>query len=283
MTYGGRLYGVPYAADSIGLLRNVDLAPRPPATVEEMIEDGRALCAAGRAEAPLALQVGKGDGFYVYPLFTSAGGRLFQQLRNGGWDPDALSDAGSAAGFGRLRALGEAGEGILRREVDRDRAIALFTQGRTPYLVAAPWAIGEAQQAGMKIGVSPVPGFAGAGPARSLVAVHGFYLASAGRNKSIAQDLVGEHLTRTDIALALYAAQPRTPMLRSALDHVRRTDSLAAVFHDQCAEGDLIPSDPGVERMWEIFHRAEIEVVAGDGVDAVLRRLRQAVVEANAG
>jgi arabinogalactan oligomer / maltooligosaccharide transport system substrate-binding protein len=281
MSYQDRLYGVPYAADSIGLLRNLDLAPEPPETIEEMIAHGKRLCAAGRAEVPLALQVGDGDGFYIYPLFTSAGGRLFQRLPGGDWDADALTDAASAAAFARIRALGEQGEGILRRAVDRDPAIELFTGGRTAYLVCAPWAVGEARRAGIQLGASAVPGFADGGPARSLVAVHGFFLASAGTNKSIAQDLIGEYLTRTDVSLALYDAQPRTPALRTALDRVRETDALTTVFHEQCANGDMIPSTTDVGPMWNAFHVAESAIVAGADVNTVLRRLRQSVESLN--
>ncbi|MFI2710636.1 extracellular solute-binding protein [Micromonospora sp. NPDC018662] len=283
MTYQGQLYGVPYAGDSIGLLRNLDLAPLAPTTVEEMIAHGREVCAEGRAEVPVALQVGDGDAFYVYPLFTSAGGRLFHRLPGGGWDPDALTGEDCAAAFRRLRALGEQGEGILQRAIDRDRAMELFLTGRTPYLVGAPWAIGEARRAGIKLAVSAVPGFVGGAPARSLVAVHGFYLSSTSANKSIAQDLIGEYLTRTDLAMALYAAQPRTPALRNTLDRVRRTDPSTAVFHDQCMTGDLIPSTSDVAGLFEAFHVAECEVVAGGEVDGVLRRLRQAVADINGG
>ncbi|MCZ7436823.1 extracellular solute-binding protein [Micromonospora sp. WMMC241] len=283
MTHHGQLYGVPYAGDSIGLLRNLDLAPLPPATVEEMIAHGRELCAAGRAEMPLALQVGTGDAFYVYPFFTSAGGRLFRRRADGGWDLDDLVGAGATAAFRRLRALGEQGEGILQRAIDRDRAMELFLTGRTPYLVGAPWAIGEARRVGIRLAVSPVPGFADGGPARSLVAVHGFYLSSTSANKSIAQDLIGEYLTRTDLALALYAAQPRTPALRNTFDRVRRTDPSTAVFHEQCMNGDLIPSGPDVGPLFKAFHEAECDVVAGGDVEGALRRLRQAVADINDG
>jgi maltose-binding protein MalE len=281
MTYEDALYGIPYASDSIALLRNLELAPQPPATVEEMLAHGRRLCGANRSSDPVALQVGTGDGFYVYPLYSSAGGRLFSRDSDGGWDVNAVAGAGSAAALGRLRALGEQGEGILRREIDRDAAIRTFIEGRTPYLVCAPWGMGEARAAGVRVAASPMPPFENAQPARSLIAVHGFFLASASRNKAIAQDLIGEHLTRTEVALALYAAQPRTPALRTALDSVFGSDAEARVFHDQCEVGDLIPSAPDVVAMWEMFNRAEVDTVAGDGVEAVVQRLRQSVVDAN--
>jgi arabinogalactan oligomer / maltooligosaccharide transport system substrate-binding protein len=279
MTYGGRLYGIPYAADSIALLRNLELAPQAPATLEELLSNGRSLCAAGRAREPFVVQVGTGDGFYVYPLYTSAGGRLFVEAADGRWDPTAVAGEGTVNAFARLRMLGEQGDGILRREIDRDKAIALFTRGETPYLVCAPWGIGEARAAGMPVAVSPVPPFAGGAPARSLVAFHGFYLASTSRNKSVAQDLISHHMTRTEVAMALYAAQPRTPALRSALDKVLASDAASAIFHRQVEAGDIIPSDPEIVDVWNVFHRAEVDVVAGQPVEPVLRSLQQRLVQ----
>jgi maltose-binding protein MalE len=276
MAYRGQLYGVPYAADSICLMRNLDLAPHPPATMDELIAHGQRLCAAGRAEVPVALQVGTGDCFYVYPLFVSAGGRLFA-ADGSGWDPAAMTGTGSAAAFARLGALGERGDGILRSEIDRDRAMNLFAEGRTPYLVCAAWAVGVAREAGVRLGVSPMPPLRDGAPTRSLVAVHGFYLASAGANKSIAQDLVVDYLTRSQVALDLYAAQPRTPALRSALAKVVAEDTLAAPFHEQCERGDLIPSTADSAAMFTLFHQAEVAVVSGADPTSGVRTLGQSL------
>lgn len=58
---------------------------------------------------------------------------------------------------------------------------------------------------------------------------------------------------------------------------MRQTDALTTVFHEQCANGDIIPSAPDVGPMWKAFHMAETAIVAGREVNAVLRRLRQSV------
>jgi maltose-binding protein MalE len=178
MTVDSLLYGIPYASDSVALLRNLDLAPDPPTTFEEMISHGRRLCQEGMCTDPAAIQVGSGDGFYIYPLFTSAGGRIFSRSPDGKWDVDAIAGAASSAAFQRLAQLGEIGEGILRREVDRDTAVAMFTAKRTPYLVCAPWGFSPARAAGIRFAVSEVPPFEGEGPTQPLVAFHGFFLAS---------------------------------------------------------------------------------------------------------
>jgi arabinogalactan oligomer/maltooligosaccharide transport system substrate-binding protein len=281
MTYRAELYGIPYASDSIALLRNPELAPEPPATMEKLIDHGRSLCRARRAREPMALQVGTGDAFYVYPLYTSAGGRLFVRAADGAWDPEAIARPASAAAFDRLRALGEQGERILRREIDRDRAIALFIRRETPYLVCAPWAVGQIRTAGVPVAVSPVPPFADGGPTRSLVATHGLFLASSARNKIIAQDLIADYMTRTDVALALHAAQPRTPALRSGLEEVLEADPASAVYDDQCQAGDIIPSGPDTVPLFSAFHRAECDAIAGSDVDSVMRRFFNSIVDIN--
>jgi arabinogalactan oligomer/maltooligosaccharide transport system substrate-binding protein len=241
------------------------------------------LCERGAADEPLALQVGAGDCFHVYPLFTSAGGRLLHEPPKQGWDADAMLAAESRAAFARLGALGEQGQRILRREIHRERAIALFTQGRTPYLVCAGWAVGDARAAGLRIGLSPMPAFADGGPPRSMVAVHGFCLANASANKSIAQDLIADYLTRTEVALALYAAQPRTPALRAGRDSVAAADEPMATFHELCERGDLIPSTEDSVAMFSIFHEAECAVLAGESTDTVLRRMSRSLARARSG
>ena len=285
MTYRGRLYGIPYASDSIALLRNtsLDTAPEPPATVEELLQRGRSLCRDKRAREPLAIQVGTGDAFHVYPLYTSAGGRLFVRAADGGWDAEAIAGQRSAAAFARLRALGEQGERILRREITRERAVEMFFRGETPYLLCAAWAVGDLRSAGIPIPmeVSPVPPFAGGWPTRSLVATHGLFLASSARNRIIAKDLIVDYMTRTEVALKLHAAQPRTPALRSGLGEVLESDPISAVYNEQVEHGDIIPSGADTVELLQAFHRAECDAIAGADVDAVMRRFSRAIVEIN--
>jgi arabinogalactan oligomer / maltooligosaccharide transport system substrate-binding protein len=281
MSVDGLIYGIPYASDSVALLRNTDLAPDPPRTFEEMITYGRELCQRGLCSNPAAIQVGGGDGFYIYPLFTSAGGRIFSRTPDGNWDADTIAGTASAAAFQRLAQLGEAGEGILRREVDRDAAVAMFTAGQTPYLVCAPWAFSPARAANIHFAVSEIPPFEGGEPPRSLVAFHGFFLASAGENKPIAQELILDYLTRLEVALALYSSQPRPPALQVALAKVSADDVEAALYRRQTESGDLIPATADVGDVWASFNRAEVAAVSGEDVPAAMRRLRSALVELN--
>ena len=91
VTFNGQLYGVPYAIENIALIRNTDLAPTAPATLEDLVTAGQALKAAGKVTNIMSLQVGQtGDAYHIYPLFASGGGYLFGQKANGDYDPADL-------------------------------------------------------------------------------------------------------------------------------------------------------------------------------------------------
>lgn len=132
----------------------------------------------------------------------------------------------------------------------------------------------------MNFAVSEVPPFEGGEPPRSVVAYHGFFLASAGRNKRIAQELILDYLTRPDVALALYSSQPRPPALKVALQKVS-SDTDAALYRRQTESGDIIPSSATVADVWASFNQAEVAAVKGEDVPAAVRRLRAAISELN--
>src|SRR3954452_16658015 len=69
VTFNGQLYGVPYATENIALIRNTELAPEAPKTIEDLVASGKKLKAAKKATETLCLQVGQnGDAYHIYPL-----------------------------------------------------------------------------------------------------------------------------------------------------------------------------------------------------------------------
>jgi hypothetical protein len=88
-------------------------------------------------------------------------------------------------------------------------------------------------------------------------------------------------MTRTEVALKLHAAQPRTPALRSGLGKVLESDPISAVYNEQVEHGDIIPSGADTVELFQAFHRAECDAIAGADVEAVMRRFSRAIVEIN--
>lgn len=266
VTFNGQIYGAPYAMENIALIRNTKLAPDAPASIEDLIGKGKELKKAGKVKEVLCIPVGqKGDAFHVYPIFASGGGALFGTTASGDPDPKQvlLGSADSVKAFGKLKELGEKGEGGLRTSLTSENYIVNFAGGKCAYLVSGPWAISEVKKGGIDYDITPVPPFEGGKPATPFIGVQSFFVASKGKNKALAQEFVANYVTNKDVAKALYDADPRPPALTAALDEVQASDPDAAKFMDAGKDGLPMPAIPEMAAIWEPFGIAENAVVKG--------------------
>jgi maltose-binding protein MalE len=280
VTFDGQTYGVPYALETVALIRNTELAPEAPATIEELVATGQQLQEDGEAGEILCLQVGdQGDAYHIYPLYTSGGGYLFGTTADGGWDPTDLgvgTDESKAA-FERIAELGEAGSGALTRSISGENAIPTFTDGQCAFLVSGPWAISDIETAGISYDLSPVPPFEDGGPAQPFVGAQVFFVASGGQNKAVAQEFVANYLTSPELAVALYQVEPRPPALTAALEQVQSGDPNVAKFMTAAEAGTPMPSIPEMAAIWGPFGTAEAAIVGGADVDEAVDAAAQAI------
>ncbi|PZU33200.1 MAG: hypothetical protein DI576_07555 [Actinomyces sp.] len=143
-----------------------------PATVEELVEAGRA---AGTDEV-LALPVGdEGNAYFMQPFYSSAGGYLFGTYSDGTYDTEDLGIGaeGSVTAGTKMAAL--AREGVLKTSISTDNATDLFTTGRTPYLISGPWSLSGVKEAGIDYAIAKIPGFEGMNEAVPFAGVNVFY------------------------------------------------------------------------------------------------------------
>jgi arabinogalactan oligomer/maltooligosaccharide transport system substrate-binding protein len=273
VTFNDQVYGVPYAIENLALIRNTDLAPTAPATLDDLVTAGKALKNSGKVTNIMSLQVGQlGDAYHAYPLFSSGGGYLFGTKPNGDYDPTDLGvdKPGAIAAFQKIAAMGEKGSGALTRSITAENAIPTFTGGKTAFLVSGPWAIPDIKKAGVHYDVTPVPGFAGGKPAQPFVGVQAFYVASKGKNKALAQEFVTNYLTAPDLQVALYQANPRPPALTAAMDQVKSSDPDVQKFMDAGKNAMVLPAIPQMATIWDPFGKAEAAIIGGADVQSTL-------------
>ncbi|MFU8852951.1 sugar ABC transporter substrate-binding protein [Micromonospora sp. SL1-18] len=266
VTFNGQLYGVPYAQENLALIRNTELAPEAPKTIEDLVTAGKNLKTQKKVSEVLCLQVGQnGDAYHIYPLYTSGGGYLFGTTANGDYDPKDLGvgKPESIAAFQKIAKLGEKGEGVLKRSIADTNSIATFTGKKCAYLISGPWATADVKKAGIKYDITPVPGFAGGKEAQPFVGVQAFYVAAKGKNKALAQEFVTNYVTKPELAVALYNAEPRPPALTAALDQVKGTDPDLAKFQEAGKNGQVLPAIPAMAAIWDPFAKAEAAVIGG--------------------
>jgi arabinogalactan oligomer / maltooligosaccharide transport system substrate-binding protein len=266
VTFNGQTYGVPYATENLALIRNTDLAPEAPATIEDLVSTGQKLKTEKKASEILALQVGQtGDAYHLYPLYASAGGYLFGTGANGDYDAKDLGvgKPASVAAFKKIAALGEKGAGALKRSITSDNSISTFTGKKSAFLISGPWAITDVKKAGIKYDITPVPAFAGGKPATPFLGVQTFYVAAKGKNKALAQEFVTNYVTTPELAVALYQAEPRPPALTAAFDQVKGGDPDLAKWQDAGKNAIPLPAIPEMAAIWDPFGKAEAAIIGG--------------------
>jgi arabinogalactan oligomer / maltooligosaccharide transport system substrate-binding protein len=266
VTFNGQIYGVPFAVANVVLIRNTEFAPQAPSTMEELVAAGKQLRAQGKVTEIMALPIGQnGDFYHIYPLYTSAGGYMFGTTSSGDHDPKDLGPAKpeAAQAFQKIAALGEAGEGALKRSISNDNARSLFTDRKTAFLLSGPWQFADINKSGIKYDVSPIPPFAGGKPARPFVTVDAAYVASKGANKLLAQEFVTNYFTRTEVAVSLYKTDPRPPALLAALDQVKGSDPTLVKVLEAGRGGEIMPAIPAMATVWDPLGKAEAAVVGG--------------------
>lgn len=268
-SFEGELYAIPSSLDTVALIRNTDLVPDSPETIEELLAVAQELHDRSMVTEIMAVPVGVlGDPFHIWPMFTSAGGWLFERQEDGSWDParQGISSAGTLQAFATIRMLGELG--ILRPEIDRAGSIELFARQQTAFLLATSGAIVPVNNSGVNFEVSALPPFKDRSPCVPFLTVNGFYVASNGQNKEVAGDLVPDYLTRTDVTetfgrLAHVIPLRLTPECGPAI----------AKFHELSQDALPMPSFPEMREVWNLLAAAEISLIGGEDAVAVARNL----------
>ena len=273
MTFDGQLYGIPYAVENIALFRNTDLVPDAPTSMEDLLAKGQALVKDKKAQEIMSLQVGQtGDPYHIYPIFASGGGSFFGLTAAGDPDPKnvTVDSPESIAAGEKIKAIGEKGDKALKTSIDGTNAIPLFFNKKAPFLISGPWAIADIKKAGVNYDISAIPAWEGGKPAGPFIGVQGFYIASKGKNKAIAQEFATNYLGTKDVQVAFYAAEARRPALLEAIAEVKATYPDNEKFQAASEGGTILPAIPQMGSVWGPFGNAESAIVKGGDVAQLL-------------
>ena len=262
--FNGQSYGVPYAVENIGLVRNTALAPTAPATMDALVSAGQALVKSGKATNVLIQEVGKtGNAYFTYPYLKAFDGGIFATKANGDYDAAKVivNSPGSLKGAAVLQALGKTK--VLSTNVDGTNADALFDAGKAPFYITGPWAIDKAKKANIKYAISPLPALAGGGKMQPFLGVQMFYVSAKAKNAALAEEFVTNYVPREDVQLALFEAGHRPPALTSAYDKVAATDADVKAWFEAGLGGQPMPNIPAMNSVWGPLGQAAADVIAG--------------------
>lgn len=263
--FNNQIYGVPYAVENLGLLRNTALAPDAPKTMDELVAKGNELVAAKKAKQVLVQFVSKdGNAYFSYPYLSAfPGGGVFGMKPNGDYDPKQVivNSAGSVKGGEVLAKLGAAK--VLSTNVDDTNMDQLFDSGAAPFMVAGPWNIEKAKKAGIKYGISPLPSLAGGGPMKPFLGVQMFYVSSKAKNGAMAQEFVTKWVPKKEVQMALFNAGHRPPALTEAYDEAVKADPDVKSWFEAGQGGLPMPNIPAMNAVFKPFGAATADIISG--------------------
>lgn len=259
--YDGVNYGVPYAVESIALIRNNELVSDTPDTFDELIAQGQE---AG-AKYPVLLQQGaEGDAFHMYPLQMSFDAPVFTQAEDGSYTSEIGMGGDNGHKFASyLEKLGK--DKILDSNIGGDQAKEAFSAGDSPYIITGPWYATAFTEEGMDISVLEIPS-AGGSPAQPFVGVQGAYISAKSANPLLANEFVVNYLSTEEAADTIYEAGGRIPALEGSAAKI--TDDVTKSFAEVAGNGVPMPSIPEMGAVWGFWGETQVSIINGASSDA---------------
>ncbi|WP_435360706.1 extracellular solute-binding protein [Haloarchaeobius sp. DFWS5] len=254
--FDGATVGLPYAAETVGLVYNKELVDSPPETVSEMqsIMDEH--------HAPK-------DGMYglSYPVnsyFMSGFVHAF-----GGYYYDAENDEVGLEKQETIEGLKFVKEQLAPYMPDSPKYGAQaepFKQGRAPFAINGPWFLGGAKEAGVDVGVAPLPTPDGGEPSPYTGVKLLFFSKKMGKGKeanaTASREFAEWYATDKDVLNTLVEEHSYIPVHKE----LASSDDLPANvqgYTEAVDQGIPMPTHPNMQDVWGPTDDAILKVYNG--------------------
>ena len=270
MSYGGKLYGIPYSMEAVALIYNKNLVPNPPITYESLVRIAKNLTKGGI----YGFLYDYNNFYFSFPFFSALGGYVFKETPNG-LDPldIGLANEGAIKGVEKLVNLFK--EGILKQGVDYQTTTSLFSEGKLGMMINGPWEIDNIKKAKINYGVAKLPKIDGK-PMRPFVGVQGFMINSRSPNIAILKTFAVEVLATKELELKLFETDPRILARKDAYRVVSSNPDIKA-FGASAADGIPMPNIPEMGPVWSYMGDALTLITSGKKAPDVA--LKEAVAQ----
>ena len=255
VTYNGQTYGVPYAVESVALVRNNALTQDTPTTYDDMIASGKKT----GVDYPFIIQMGdKGDPYHFYGFQTSFGAPVFNTNADGEYTSDLAMGATGGTEFATwLKAQGDAG--IISPSITGDIAKQAFLDGKAAYTVTGPWNVAAFRDKGMDVSVLSVPA-AGSQAAQPFVGVQMFYQSAKSANPVAAKQFFN-YLATPEAQEEMQKLGGRASAMPSVA--AKSDDQDIKDFSKIAESGALTPAIPAMGKVWSFWGTTEANIAKG--------------------
>jgi arabinogalactan oligomer/maltooligosaccharide transport system substrate-binding protein len=263
-SYGGRLYGAPYALENVGLVVNTSLA-KVPKTWAQLEKSALAFKRRSADNIAIAVPQGaNGDAYHMYPFFSGLGGYVFGRTKNGSLQPKRVGVANKV--FLKNAPLIDKWnrEGLINSKVDYGTAKNAWLQRKAAFWITGPWEIDGIKASGNPFRIVQVPRI----KFRSVpfLGVQGTMVTKFARThgvESLAKDLVANEMMKAGFQLDLEQANLRYPANKVAARRVN--DRVLKMFGAASVGGVPMPNIPQMGSVWAELAGAWVKSTKGAG------------------
>jgi maltose-binding protein MalE len=293
---GGDQYALPLLMDSVALIYNRTLVPKPPTTFESLLEIAHEHTDPDSGRWGLVLPLLSPT--HLYPFVDGYGGYIFacqvvaeDHTSVGTYvcDPQdvGLNNEGAVRGLQLVSDLYVQEDLFPSALADSsqmvEQATQLFVSGQAAMLIDGPWVLPTLRETEIDFGVAALPPLPGASRApRPLTVVYGL---SANAHTEHPDQVLAlmNHVAAPESIAALTGALNKAPARRdvarqSQLEHARD-------WRDQATAGVLLPPLPELDVVWSPWARALAEAVPGlrpaqEAMDEAVEQIQDTLAEA---
>ncbi len=252
-SYGGKLYGLPYAMEAIALIYNKDYVKTPPLTMESLITTAKRINTAYKGKVK-GFVTSAAEFYYVAPVIFGQGGYVFKDTPSGLDVSDiGLANPGAVKGVKLWKRLVD--EGLLSPGDNYQIMDSLFKEGKAAMIINGPWAVKAYKDAGVNYGVSVIPNLEAKIPAKPFVGVQGFMVNSKSPNKVLVREFLISFISTKDTMYKIYLADPRIPSRKDVLALVKDNPDIVG-FTKSASNGIPMPNVPEMAAVWGAMNDA---------------------------
>jgi maltose-binding protein MalE len=274
-SYGGRLYGAPYALENVGLVVNTRLA-KVPKTWAQLEKAALAFKRKSPDNLGIAVPQGSaGDAYHMYPFFSGLGGYVFGHSKNGALQANRLGVANAV--FLKNAPLIDKWnrEGLINSKVDYGTAKNAWLKGQAAFWITGPWEIDGLKASGNPFRVVQLPKI----KYRSVpfLGVQGTMVTKFSQThgvQSLAKDLVANEMMKPSFQLDLEQANLRFPANKVAGKRVN--DPILKQFGAAGLGGVPMPNIPQMGSVWAELGGAWVKATQGSGATPARTAFAQA-------
>jgi maltose-binding protein MalE len=238
----GKLYGMPYASENIGLFYNTDLVKTVPTTWNDLLAAGKALKDAGKVK--YAFAVNAGPLYNALPVWTANGGYIFGKTASGAWNPQdvGIDSTGFIAGVTWMRKA--VTDGLVPDTLDTAAASSMFETGQIPFYMDGPWDLDAIRKSGVPYAVATAFPDNGA----PFSGVQGFFVNPYSKNVLLAQSFLTDYIATDAVMQQLADTGNRPSAFTSVLD--KTTDADLKAMGQAGVNAIPMPNIPEMGSVW---------------------------------